>query len=202
VWHEGIVVFEHLGGDVNSRSACSIEKRLWWAIGMIFACTVCGACECSVRFEAGGTKSVPAPDLVAPHPPPPVRASPGLTAAKAVDPEPSLVLGPTHISGGPAEVEGSLPKRKVSEIIERHYNELRFCHEGNRRVPSRVQLVLALEVSGTGAVQQAKPEAAGVLDPTFMECIATAARRWTFSATAKKDPANVRYPVAFDRAPQ
>jgi hypothetical protein len=119
--------------------------------------------------------------------------------AQPVRQQPVTALGPTKVSGGPAKVAGVLPAKKATEIIGRHMNELRFCHESNRGVPARVQLALDLAVSAKGSVEQAAAKADTILDPEFTQCLEAATKRWTFPSS-KGESSSVSYPVAFERA--
>jgi len=159
-----------------------------------------------VRFSASGSGDSPKPSEPklekAPSPPPP-QLPPGVQSAKLTQPvpqlEPAIPLAPTKVSGGPANVAGVLPAKKTTEIIGRHINELRFCHESNRGVPARVQLALDMVVSAKGAVEQAAAKAETNLDPAFTQCLEAATKRWTFPSS-KGESSSVTYPVVFERA--
>jgi hypothetical protein len=122
-------------------------------------------------------------------------------SSAAPPPEEVAILGPSRITAGTVEVDDSLPKRHVTQILARHQGELRFCHENNPQLPPHMQVTLELSVSAKGSIDRADPDAAAAaLDPAFVECITHAARRWTLPAPENREFATVRYPISFDRA--
>ena len=75
-----------------------------------------------------------------------------------------------------------MPAKKAGEIIARHHDELRFCHESQQATPDQVQVQLKFIVSPRGDVQTASIDQSNAQSDAFDRCITAAARRWTFPA--------------------
>ena len=95
---------------------------------------------------------------------------------------------------GTASVQGELPAKKATTIVERHRNELRFCFEQGNAL-AQAKIAIKLIVLPTGAVQTAAIDHSDVDDAKLHACLTAAMRRWTFPAPTGGGIAVVTVPL-------
>jgi TonB family protein len=155
------------------------------ALGFMLLCTA--ACDAldqldrTIESKVEQLNAGPRPTPVASQSPPIEEPMPVAFEPPTV-PEPRVELGPSKITIGTASVHGSLSAKKASRIIERHINELRFCHEQSRTSIAPAKVVIKFVVAPTGAVQASGIESSDSGDERLDVCLISAVRRWTFPA--------------------
>ncbi len=89
---------------------------------------------------------------------------------------------PQVLFRGAPQVLGALDRDVVRRIMRAHIHELRFCYaQGLQRDPNLAgTLSLAYAIDGQGRVLAANVARSTLADPAVAQCIATAARRWSF----------------------
>jgi len=135
-----------------------------------------------------------------PSPPSPVaQVQPPPSAPPAPLPQPAAPIGPSQITVGAASVHGEIPAKKARSIVDRHRNELRFCHESNATAPAHVKVAVKFVVSPEGAVQASGIEQSDTDDEQLQVCIVQAVRRWTFPAPTGGGIAVITIPIELSR---
>ena len=103
---------------------------------------------------------------------------------------------------GPIESVGSLSKEVIRRVIRRHLNEVRYCYE--RQLGAQPDLAGRVTVSfiiaPTGAVQSSGVRSSTLGNAGVDNCIARAARRWSFPQPEGGGVVAVNYPFVLSPA--
>lgn len=144
--------------------------------------------------EPPSPPSAPTPPPPEPEPaaPPPTPAAPpsGIGAS----------LPPAQLTIGTPAVQGKLPPKAATFVLDRHRNELRFCYEQSLTDTPITTLLVKFVVSPRGEVQVSAIQQSNSGNARFDECIAQAIRRWTFPSPLGGGIAVVTVPIEFSRA--
>lgn len=105
----------------------------------------------------------------------------------------------TRFVPGRTVVVGGLSREVIDRVIQRHYNEIRYCYEKElTRDPSLYGKVTVLFViGGSGSVTDALAQQSTLASEPVESCIVSHVRRWSFPAPEGGGTVQVTYPYVF-----
>jgi len=108
----------------------------------------------------------------------------------------------TRFIPGKTVVIGGLSRDVINRIIQRHYNEVKYCYEKElTRDPGLYGKVAVLFViDGTGRVSDALVQQTTLSSEPVESCILTHVRRWVFPQPEGGSTVQVTYPYVFKSA--
>jgi TonB family protein len=111
---------------------------------------------------------------------------------------------PKRVTAGVAAVKGGLDKAIVRRIIRKHLNEVRYCYQkelqGDPSLGGRV--IVGFTIGPQGTVMASRIHSSTVGSAAVDQCIAAAARRWTFPRPTGGGIVVVSYPFVLRSAGQ
>ncbi len=110
----------------------------------------------------------------------------------------------TQFVPGRTIVVGGLPPDVINRIIQRHYNEVKYCYEKQlTRDPSLYgKVTLLFVIEGTGEVGEALVQQTTMNSEPVESCIVNHVRRWAFPAPQGGGTVQVTYPYVFKSSAQ
>jgi hypothetical protein len=108
----------------------------------------------------------------------------------------------TRISSGRTVVQGALSKEIIGKVIQRHWNEIKYCYETelNKNPELNGKVAMSFTIDGTGAVSQADVAETTMNNREVEGCIVKSVRRWTFPEPKGGGEVLVTYPWIFKAA--
>ncbi|HXN81057.1 MAG TPA: AgmX/PglI C-terminal domain-containing protein [Myxococcales bacterium] len=105
----------------------------------------------------------------------------------------------TQFIPGRTVVVGGLSREVIDRIIQRHYNEIKYCYEKElSRDPSlHGKVTVLFVVDGAGSVADALVQQTTLSSESVEGCIVSHVRRWAFPAPDGGGTVQVTYPYVF-----
>jgi len=103
------------------------------------------------------------------------------------------------VTMGQAVVRGALDTSLIRRIVRLHFNEVRFCYSKELQSTPGLQgrVVVQFVISEQGAVTTAVISQSTLGSPAVEQCVAQAAKRWTFPMPRGGGIVVVNYPFTF-----
>ena len=110
----------------------------------------------------------------------------------------------TQFVPGRTLVVGGLSRDVINRIIQRHYNEVKYCYEKelSKKPDLYGKVTVLFVIDGTGKVGDALVQQSTLSSEPVEACMMNHVRRWTFPAPQGGGTVQVTYPYVFKSSAQ
>jgi TonB family protein len=105
---------------------------------------------------------------------------------------------------GRTTVVGGLSREVINRVIQKHYNEIKYCYEKELSKDPNLygKVTVLFLIEGTGRVGEALVQETSMASEPVESCMINHVRRWVFPAPQGGGTVQVTYPYVFKSSGQ